>query len=281
MNRIKSIFVTVAMLCWMVISGWAIYKGINFGEWYTGLLITSLLPILFFLRLFIFKTARTTAKLTPITFIIIIGLAFEFDQFLGDATALVALELSIISLLLWLAYVYWYSVFPNREVDNLKLGKTMPKLRFIGLDGEVVKTEDFKGKNLIYLFYRGNWCPLCMAQIKEISEQYKEINQLDTEVLLISSQPHKFTISLAKKRNVPFIFLLDKDNRIAKELGIFAKGGTPLGMEVFGFESDTVMPTVIIVDKKGKIIFIDQSENYRIRPEPEMFLEVLRREMSE
>jgi peroxiredoxin len=158
----------------------------------------------------------------------------------------------------------------------LEIGKTLPDMDFVDQNGEAINTDSFKGKKLIYLFYRGNWCPLCMAQIKEISEQYREINELGVEVLLISPQPHRFTVNLAKKMNVPFKFLTDDKGKMAKQLGLFVKGGTPLGMELLGYKSDTVLPTVIITDESGKIIYTDQTDNYRVRPEPETFLEVIK-----
>jgi len=33
---------------------------------------------------------------------------------------------------------------------------------------------------------------------------------------------------------------------------------------------------VVITDEKGMIIFADQTDNYRVRPEPAIFLEVLK-----
>ncbi len=42
-----------------------------------------------------------------------------------------------------------------------------------------------------------------------------------------------------------------------------------------GYDSDTVLPTVIITDEKGKIIFVDLTDNYRVRPEPETFLQII------
>ena len=35
------------------------------------------------------------------------------------------------------------------------------------------------------------------------------------------------------------------------------------------------LPTVIITDAKGKIVFADLTDNYRVRPEPETFLKVI------
>jgi hypothetical protein len=39
--------------------------------------------------------------------------------------------------------------------------------------------------------------------------------------------------------------------------------------------SDTVLPTVIIADADGRILYSDQTDNYRVRPDPEIFLRVL------
>jgi hypothetical protein len=47
-------------------------------------------------------------------------------------------------------------------------------------------------------------------------------------------------------------------------------------MQMIGYESETVLPTVIITDETGKIIWTHQTDNYRVRPEPDVFLDVLR-----
>ena len=40
---------------------------------------------------------------------------------------------------------------------------------------------------------------------------------------------------------------------------------------------DTVMPTVVVTNANGTILFSDQADNYRVRPEPDIFLAILRR----
>ncbi|MCG8612348.1 MAG: redoxin domain-containing protein, partial [Pseudomonadales bacterium] len=128
----------------------------------------------------------------------------------------------------------------------------------------------------LIIFYRGNWCPLCMAQIKEVSAQYQQLADLGVAVALVSPQPHENTRNLAKKFSVPFKFLVDTENAAAKKLGIFAEDGTPKGLELLGYDSDTVMPTVIITDAQGNIIFADLTDNYRVRPEPDTFIQILK-----
>jgi len=94
--------------------------------------------------------------------------------------------------------------------------------------------------------------------------------------VMISPQTHKFTKGLAKKFDVSFDFLTDENNRAAQALGIASPNGLPMGMQVLGYDSDTVLPTVIITDTGGKILWVHETDNYRIRPEPETYLAVLR-----
>ncbi|HEY8218523.1 MAG TPA: hypothetical protein VIF86_00335 [Methylobacter sp.] len=74
-----------------------------------------------------------------------------------------------------------------------------------------------------------------------------------------------------------FGFISDKGNAAARALGIAQAHGLPMGMQIMGYDSETVLPTVIITGKGGKIIWTYETDNYRIRPEPDVYLEVLRR----
>jgi len=136
------------------------------------------------------------------------------------------------------------------------------------------KSQQLENHPALLLFFRGNWCPLCMAQIKEVSEHYRALESMGIKVYLVSPQPEANTRSLAGKFKVNFHFMIDEDNNAAKILGIDSQHGTPKGLEVLGYDSDTVLPTAILTDREGKIIFSDQTDNYRLRPEPETFIEI-------
>ena len=126
------------------------------------------------------------------------------------------------------------------------------------------------------MFYRGNWCPLCMAQIREIADRYQDIAAMGIKVVLISPQPDEQSRKLAAQYDAPFIVLVDEGNRVAEELGIAVKNGVPIGIPG-GYSGDTVLPTLVVSNEKGTILFSDQTDNYRVRPEPDIFLAILRR----
>lgn len=282
MNALKSKFISLyvtAILIAVIHAGFRIIDGA--GDEYLlawlGVVFATGPHLVFFIKIFLVSTARTSANLNTLVMLGVVG----------AATSMVSIsQMSVIN---WLPlfyavvigmggnllYVFWYSRFDRGENSLLQVGKKLPKFVLEDDRHNEIKSNAFIGTPCLIIFYRGNWCPLCMAQIKEVAGQYKAMVDRGVKVVLVSPQSHENTRSLAKKFAVPFQFLVDKDNRAAEKLNIISKGGTPSGLEILGYQSDTVMPTVLITDAKGKIIFADLTDNYRVRPEPETFLEVM------
>lgn len=248
----------------------------GFSYRYIGRFIVSFtIAFLFFKAMALHNTARTSANLWYRTAIITIGFLIGIiGSVIYENSNIIRSLPSFILLLGWLTYIFWYSRFDKRS-SSFEVGKFLPEFELEDTSKNVVSSKSFYGNASILMFYRGNWCPLCMAQIKEIASQYKELEKRGVNMILISPQPHHFSKSLAKKYDVAFQFLVDVDNKIAKQLDIFHKNELPAGMQLLGYSNDSVMPTIIITDTAGKIIFADLTDNYRVRPEPETFLKVL------
>ncbi len=171
------------------------------------------------------------------------------------------------------AYVFWYSKL-NRSKPRIKVGDILPNVSFYDSNNHPVSSQELQAP-LLLMFYRGNWCPLCTAQVSEMAAHYQALEKRGYKVLFISPQSQKETIRIARRFNIPALFCEDRDGVVAKELGIFHERGLPLGMEAMGYAADTVMPTVIITDAQHNIIWLDETDNYRVRPEPETFLRVI------
>ncbi len=233
--------------------------------------LISLSFVLFLAWLFIFPVARTSPNLHLVSGIVVIGtvlLGIAFYKQQAEAMS----ALGFVLALCWWLYIKWYSKFNNRSSAALATGNLLPQMQLEDHTGQSIDTSDIMPQKSILMFYRGNWCPLCMAQIKELVQVYKEIEAKGIQTILISPQPHKYSRSLADKHKLNFKFLVDKNNSVAKQLNIFSKNGLPTGLQVFGFDSDTVMPTIILTDENGRIIHSDLTSNYRVRPEPDELL---------
>jgi peroxiredoxin len=282
-NRLKAVFVSLYLTVAGIFAAMSLWHLVQFGEagkvhyaWLGGFLTNG--PIVLTLGWWMLarRQPRTSAALTPIVALAVSGLGLAAVGYqLDHPGALDGLLYSATGLAGLLIYIKWYSVFGDRDSRDLEVGRELPEFTVENAEGKTVSSKTFIGKTVLYMFYRGNWCPLCMAQIKEIAARYRELAERGVEIVLISPQPHTHSARLATRFDVPFNFLVDPASKAAEFLGIAAPGGLPLGMEMFGYDQDTVMPTVIIADAGGVILFADQTDNYRVRPEPGTFLKVL------
>ena len=278
MLRLKSVFITAFITLLMVSLGLSLYR-ISQQEWlWLGVTLSAAPGALFFGWLMLAQPwARTQAHFRSILLLKgagFLGVAILASQTTDWSVNLLPLALSLGCALGWGLYDYWYSTFKGRSI-RLTLGEPLPDLVFTLPDGAPFESESLHGAKALLIFYRGNWCPLCMAQIEEIAAEYAELARREVTVCLISPQSHANTQALAKRYKLPLLFLTDDNNRVARQLGISAEGGLPFGMQALGYASDTLMPTVVMIDAQGRVIFVDLTDNYRVRPEPATFLRIL------
>ena len=271
MNLLKSVFISAFILWLTMVSIYALIHIVGGMEpllsW-LGLGLSAAAPLAFFIKAFLFKSARTPRH--PLEYSILSGLGLVLTMAMsyryGQAAGAIHFWAGS-SLLGWLVYLRWYSVFRGRDSQDLKPGSPLPEFRLENLDGHVVSSESFKAKPHLLLFYRGNWCPFCTAQIEEIAEAYQQLDAAGYSVVLISPQSISKNQALASRFDVPVVFMRDPNNAAARQLGILHQWGTPMGLQLLGYESDTVLPTIVMTDEHGQIIHSDQTDNYRVRPE--------------
>lgn len=241
-------------------AGWALIAGVH------------ALPGVYFANGFLRPAARTSPNLVGLQLATAVGViaAWRFSRRHPAAAALAGGEI-----VAWLAYTRWYSRFGREPSSALAVGTVLPgDLPFVEHECGPITAAELRGRPTVLLFYRGNWCPLCMAQVGEIAERWREIESLGAQVALVSPQDEGHTGALAARHSVGFRYLRDDGLEAARRLGIVNPDGTPAGM--VGYESDTVLPTLVVTDADGRIVYADQTDNYRARPTPETVLAALR-----
>jgi peroxiredoxin len=241
-----------------------------------ALLLTTAPMALFFIRIMVLKDkARTSSTLPLVISLAAAGCALAVygwtTQNPDMQTPLPVLSASV----LLLVYIYWYSHL-DRSGSQLEVGEKLPAFTLTSTEGDLIYSKSLVGSPVVLIFYRGNWCPLCMAQVKEMASAYNQLKAEGARVIFVSPQPQGHTKSLAEKFGAEGLeFMTDANNKTANALGIASKYGVPMGMQGLGYSSDTVLPTVIICDKDGTIIWTHETDNYRVRPEPQTYLAVL------
>ncbi len=273
MARLKSLYVSLFIGACAIGTVWAAVLALRGQSAAWGEVLALGVPTLFFLRLFVWPTARTSANLWWMPAAGVIGAGFAAWQG-GWAQALAALLIGTGGSLL---YIFWYSRFEPPPA-TLAAGQRLPAFELRDAQDRIVSSAELTSRPAVWMFFRGNWCPLCMAQIREIAAEYRALQQRGVELLLVSPQPETHTAELAARFDVPMRFFTDRDNAAARALGIVVEGGLPAGLQALGYDADVPRPTVLITAAGGRIIHSDLTDNYRIRPEPSEFLQVIDRQ---
>ncbi len=163
-------------------------------------------------------------------------------------------------------FVFWYSHLDRRYNAMLQVGNKLPALELERYNGKRLNLANCSGRPVLYLFYPGSWCPLSLSQISEIAVQVDEFAERGVVLLLISPQPREEAQQLAVSHPTRMNFVVDYNCSIARRLGICHERGLPMGLELLGYDSDTVYPTLVMTDGNGRIIYSDLTNNYRMRP---------------
>lgn len=278
-NKLKSWFLTTLVTYSVVVVLVGAYVLLNdLGErsiWLAVAVAATQIAI-YFARLYLVQVPRTSPSLAGFSMGIFAATLYSVYMSYQLQEASAAPLLAFVALCGWLAYVAWYSDLGDRSKDRIKEGKKLPSIPLQDYDGNDLSSNDWKGGKRLVIFYRGNWCPICTAQVNELGKFEKEFDALGIRITLISPQSHEKSRKHAKKVGMDYDFLVDVNNEAAKKLGILHEHGVPKGFEVLGYETNVPKPTTFVLDKNGKVIFADLTTNYRLRTKPEDIIAALK-----
>lgn len=279
MNQLKSLFMTAYMMMTMIVSAfaaWMIYRHGMSPAW-VGVMLTTAPALLFLMGTMLLQNTAHTRRYLPLpSLLALAGAGMAGWQPIVQSGPLLPFALAIAGWMGLLLYIHWYSHFGREPSLRLVTGARLPEFEVRDLEGKPVSSASVAGKPAVLVFYRGNWCPFCMAQVRQLAARYRELEAMGVRVILISPQPYAKNAQLAKRFDVNMEFLVDDGNVAARILELDQRNGLPMGMQVMGYDSETVLPTVIVTDANGKVIWVHETDSYRIRPEPDTYLEVLR-----
>lgn len=141
--------------------------------------------------------------------------------------------------------------------DHLKVGDKAPDFEAIVVRGDeekkVLRLSDYKGQNVVIVFYFMDNTPYCTSQMKSLKERYDELEERGYVVLGISKDSVASHKKFSKKHDLPFFLISDKKGDIHRLYGTLSS--------TFLFFSRTKRMTFMI-DREGRMKGIIEEINY-------------------
>ncbi|MDX2084875.1 MAG: peroxiredoxin [Candidatus Melainabacteria bacterium] len=133
----------------------------------------------------------------------------------------------------------------STELQPLAVGTPAPDFDLPATGNRQVKLADFRGKNLIVVFYPKDQTPGCTKQLCALRDDVTLFEELNTT--MIASNPDSLASHerFAEKESYPFPILVDADKTMARDYqALKPEGG--------------IQRTVYIIDAEGIIRYAQQ-----------------------
>ncbi len=127
---------------------------------------------------------------------------------------------------------------------------------------------------IVLTFYRGGWCPYCVKQLKDLSQNLREFQPAN--VIAVSPETQQEVEKTRRKNDLKMVLVADKNNELARSLGLafkvedaVAQEYKALGLDLQASQgnADNILPVpatfVIGRDRKVTYMFADADYTQR------------------
>ena len=139
----------------------------------------------------------------------------------------------------------------------IAVGQPAPEFTLRDQDQKDIKLSDYRGKNVVILFYPLDWSPVCTDEHACFMSSFGQFEKLNAQVLGLSVDSHWSHKAFAEKMGVAYPLLADFHPRgaVADKFGVYHADKGITGR------------AIVIIDKAGTIAW---SKNYDIPTVPDM-----------
>ena len=174
------------------------------------------------------------------------------------------------------------------EERILQVGAMAPGFALKDSNGRMLRSADLLAIGpLVVKFFRGRWCPYCMTELERWRDLYERLRGRGALMVAISPQTERQSDFMVGHHGLPFPVLSDPGNKIAEQFGLvypvpdyhraYYRSIMVNIPFVNGDESWRLpLPATYVIARDGRVVFAEAHADYRVRPEPEEALGVLR-----
>lgn len=172
---------------------------------------------------------------------------------------------------------------------GLQVGTEAPRILATNVNDEKVDSKKIlKKKEIVVIFYRGKWCPVCNRYLNNLSDSLSFITDKDAEVLVIGPETFENAEKMEEKTKAKFQMIPDTNLKILTDYDVLFNVTSKYQGKIKTFlmadiaknnnqeEAILPVPATYIIGKDGKIKYRHFNYDYAVRASVKEILENLK-----
>ncbi|MEZ4240506.1 MAG: peroxiredoxin family protein [Myxococcota bacterium] len=170
--------------------------------------------------------------------------------------------------------------------DRLAVRLGEPLLPFSALtpEGERFDSASLAGQRVLLKFFRGEWCPFCQAELRAFDAMRDALGAHGVRVVALSKDPPEAARRHRERDGLVGVALLcDPELDVIRQYGVehhkALQIAGPTRLTILGLAMGLrpsvrtmAAPTTLLVDERGIVRWIDQTDDYKVRSSAERVL---------
>lgn len=169
------------------------------------------------------------------------------------------------------SFLTFMSGLPDQRAA-VAVGSKAPDFRSLDADGREFRLSVLQGSRVLLKFFRGTWCPYCVADLRLWSARQKELRELGLKLVAVSHDSLEDLRRFKRGRDWDMTLVADPDLEIIRRYNLQNRNFTPKG----GPFRDMAIPAAILIDTDGSVLWMSQATDFRVRLHPDQVLADLR-----
>jgi peroxiredoxin len=233
-----------------------------------GLLI--LLTVFAYYIFLLFVIHRFTYRTWIFDSMVGLGLSAALIGWVFGGSAPVALSTFTLSVAWFVITRHELTLTGSKRLE-LQVGDQMPAMNLLTTENNLVTERDLISKPpALLVFYRGWWCPSSKSQLDELIRDYENLSRAGLTIFAASVDSPSDAVSLQQRVGNKITVLCNVPESLLDDIGIRDQRGAPWYDQIlFGAKKQEIaMPSALVIDTSGKIVFVYRSTRVDDRPRP-------------
>ncbi len=172
---------------------------------------------------------------------------------------------------------------------GLRVGDKAPKIEGVSIAGEQINSNEIiKEKEIVVIFYRGEWCPVCNKYLGNLNDSLQYIMDKDAVVLVVGPETFENSEKIADNTKATFTLIPDTSSKILKDYDVLFSVTEKYQGKIKTFlrtdiaennnqeEAKLPVPATYIIGKDGMIKWRHFNYNYSERASVKSIVENLK-----